>query len=207
MRRLAGVSFALILVLSSIRPLSAFPRDYLTDDEQDIIRDAGTWREVGKELPDRVKAYFMLAQRRLVALGVKEQSEKEKNQQKKDEEARIKRQQREGTMPADRKAPDDPLAYLADFTPSELLRGYIQILDEVMTNIDDAYRRKLDVRDSIEDLAKFAHESLPLLEKFEPKSDSERAAKNDAVEKAKQTVTSAKNALNLVPKTEKKRKR
>ena len=45
-----------------------------------------------------------------------------------------------------------------------------------MTNIDDAYSRKLDVRDSLEDLAKFVRDTLPLLEKFKPRNDVERLA-------------------------------
>lgn len=206
MRRLAKANVALILSFCLNCSLVAVPKDYLTNDEQDIIRDA-------QELFARVPAYFKLAERRLIALGVKERTEADKEKERKEEQQRIKQQQREGTRagvpkpPANSgKPPEDPLEYLNDFTKPELLRGYIQILDEIMTNIDDSYSRKLDVRDSIEDLEKFARETIPLVEKFQPRNDNERAAREDAIEKAKQTVTSAKNALNVVPKTEKKRK-
>jgi len=75
-----------------------------------------------------------------------------------------------------------------------------------MTNIDDAYSQKLDVRDSIEDLAKFTRVTIPLLEKYKPKNASDRTAVEKAIEKAKQAASDAKVALSIVPKTEKKRK-
>ena len=80
------------------------------------------------------------------------------------------------------------------------------MLDEITTNIDDTYSRKLDVRDSLEDLSKFVHDTLPLLEKFKPRNDVERLAMQEAVDKARQTATDTKDALSIVPKTEKKRK-
>ena len=103
------------------------------------------------------------------------------------------------------KAPLDDTSYLEDFTPAELLRGYIQALDEIMSNIDDAYGRKLDVRDSVEDLAKFTRDTIPLLEKFKPKSQGERSALQDAIDKANEASGEAREALKVVPKTEKKR--
>ncbi len=75
-----------------------------------------------------------------------------------------------------------------------------------MTNIDDAYSRKLDVRDPIEDLAKFTRDTVPLLEKFKPRNASEKSALQDAIDKANQASADAKEALKIVPKTEKKRK-
>ena len=68
------------------------------------------------------------------------------------------------------------------------------------------YSRKLDVRDPLEDVEKFTRETIPVLEKFKPKNNSERTAMEEAVEKAKGTQDQAKEALNTVPKTEKKRK-
>ncbi|PYR72209.1 MAG: hypothetical protein DMG20_00540, partial [Acidobacteria bacterium] len=79
-------------------------------------------------------------------------------------------------------------------------------LDEVTSNIDYAYSRKLDVRDSLEDLEKFTLETIPVLEKFKPKNDIERVAIEEAIEKAKDTQAETKEALRSVPKTEKKRK-
>ena len=167
---------------------SAAKKEYFTEDELDLIRDA-------QELRYRVPTYFKLAERRLIFIGLKQQSDKEKEKEKKEEQQRLKDAQKAGTAPAGKKAPEDPLGYLDDFTRSELLRGYAQAVDEVMSNIDDSYNRKLDVRDSLEDL-----------EKFQPKNDSERSAMNDALDKAREAMTGAKEALSIVPKTEKKRK-
>ena len=178
---------------------SAAKREYFTEDELDLIRDA-------QELRYRVPTYFKLAERRLMFIGLKQQSDKEKEKEKKEEQQRLKDAQKAGTAPAGRKAPEDPLGYLDDFTRSELLRGYAQAVDEVMSNIDDSYNRKLDVRDSLEDLEKFLRETIPLVEKFQPKNDSERSAMNDALVKAREAMTGAKEALSIVPKTEKKRK-
>ena len=47
---------------------------------------------------------------------------------------------------------------------------------------------------------------VPVLEKFKPKNNSERTAMEEAIDKAKETHDQAKEALNTVPKTEKKRK-
>src|SRR5262249_15873730 len=104
------------------------------------------------------------------------------------------------------KPPVDEMAYLHDFTRSELLRGYIEALEEIMSNIDDNYDRKLDVRGAVEDLEKFSRETLPLLEKFQPKTDAEKRALQDEIDKAKETNASAKDALKKVPKTEQKKK-
>jgi hypothetical protein len=178
---------------------STAKKEYFTEDELDLIRDA-------QELRYRVPTYFKLAERRLIFLGLKQQSDKEKEKEKKEEERRLKDAQKAGDAPANKKLPEDPLAYLDDFTRSELLRGYGQAIDEVMSNIDDSYGRKLDVRDALEDLEKFLRETMPLIEKFQAKNDSERAAMKDALDKANEAMNGTKEALGIVPKTEKKRK-
>ena len=58
---------------------------------------------------------------------------------------------------------------------------------------------------SKEDLEKYLAHTIPLLETFQPGNDSERAALKDALDKAKEAQNSAKEALSIVPKTEKKR--
>jgi len=205
MRHLARVSLLISFLMGTLAaagfgPCSAAPKkDYFTDDELDLIRDA-------QELALRAPVYFKLAERRLIFLGLMQQNEKEKEKERKEQQRRLKEQQKAGTAPSTRKPPEDPMAYLADFTRSELLRGYIQAIEEVMTNIDDAYGRKLDVRNPLEDLEKFLRETMPLVEKFQPKNDSERAAMDDAMDKAKEALSSTKEALGVVPKTEKKRR-
>ena len=201
MHHLAKVSFSLVLAFSlASPPLAAAKKEYFTEDEIDLIRDA-------QELNMRVPAYFKLAERRLIFLGIMEKSAQEIEKERKEKEKREKEQKKgTDTRATANKAPIDDTSYLDNFTQAELLRGYIQALDEVTTNIDDAYHRKLDVRDSLEDLAKFIRDTAPLLEKFKPRNQDERAALQDAIDKAKQTAADTKEALSIVPKTEKKRK-
>ena len=180
--------------------LGAPKKEYFTEDELDLIRDA-------QELSARVPTYFKLAERRLIFLGIMEKSAQQIEKERKEREKREKEQKKSSdTRATANKAPVDDMSYLDTFEPADLLRGYIQALDEVTTNIDDAYSRKLDVRDSLEDLAKFVRDTVPLLEKFKAKGDRERAALQDAIDKAKQTAADTKEALGIVPKTEKKRK-
>jgi hypothetical protein len=195
------VSCALILAATLAISLFAAPKkEYFTEDELDLIRDA-------QELSARVPVYFKLAERRLVFLGIMEKSAQQIEKERKEKEKREKEQKKSlDTRANANKAPVDDTAYLDNFTPAELLRGYAQALDEVTTNIDDAYSQKRDVRESLEDLAKFIKDTLPLLEKYQPKNDSARAALQEAIDKANQTATDTKEALSVVPKTEKKRK-
>jgi hypothetical protein len=200
MHRLAKVSLLLIVAASVAVSLFAAKKEYFTEDEIDLIRDA-------QDLTARVPAYLKLAERRLIFLGLMEKSAQQIEKEKKEKEKRAKEDKKSVDPRATaKKAPLDDTSYLDDFTPAELLRGYIQALEEITTNIDDAYSRKLDVRDSLEDLAKFVGDTLPMLEKFKAKNDVERLALQDAVDKAKQTAADTKEALSVVPKTEKKRK-
>jgi hypothetical protein len=203
MRHLAKVSFSLLLLFSLAPSIHAAPKkEYFTEDELDLIRDA-------QELNIRVPTYLKLAERRLVFLGIMEKSQEQIDKEKREKEKRAKEDKRKPTFDsranAD-KAPVNDMSYLEDFTPAELLRGYIQALDESMTNIDDAYSRKQDVRDPIEDLVKFTQNTIPLLQKYMPKNAGERSALQDAIDKANQAQNDAKEALKVVPKTEKKRK-
>src|SRR5262245_58765551 len=135
-----------------------------------------------------------------------EKSEKEKEKERKEREKRAKEIKKAGENAGLQKPPVDDTAYLADFTRTELLHGYIQAIEEVMTNIDDAYERKLEVRDSLEDLDKFVRETIPVLGKFQPKTDNERFVLQEALDTATKAMSDVKEALSIVPKTEKKRK-
>jgi hypothetical protein len=194
MHHLAKVSLALTIAVSLAAPAAASAKkDYFTEDELELIV--------------RVPVYFKLAERRLVYLGLLDRSAKEIEKDRKDKQKREKAEKKTNdTRATADKAPVDDSTYLESFKPDELLRGYIQVLDEVTTHIDDAYRRKLDVRDSLEDLAKFLRDTSPLLEKYKPQNQTERVALQDALDKAMQTAADTKEALNTVPKTEKKRK-
>jgi len=195
------VSCALILAATLAISLFAAPKkEYFTEDELDLIRDA-------QELSVRVPVYFKLAERRLVFLGIMEKSAQQIEKERKEKEKRDKEQKKSlDTRANANKPPVDDTAYLDNFTPAELLRGYVEALDEVTNNIDDAYSQKRDVRDPLEDLAKFIKDTLPLLQKYQPKNDSARAALQEAIDKANQTAADTKEALSVVPKTEKKRK-
>ena len=198
MSRLFSLSLAFVLAAAiSVSAARQAKQEYFTDGELDIIRDA-------QELSARIPAYFDLAERRLVILGVAEKSDKQKERERKAQEKYDKDVKKAGPKAGTIKKPEDELSYLYDFTRAELLRGYMQALDEVMDNIDDHFSRKLDVRDALESLEKFTRESLPQLEKFQPKSQSERTALEEAIDKNKQASDGAKEAMKKVPKTEKK---
>jgi len=76
----------------------------------------------------------------------------------------------------------------------------------VMNNIDDAYSRRLEVRASLEDLEKFTRETAAALGKFQAQNNNEQIALSEAIDKAKEANNGAKEAMSIVPKTEKKRK-
>jgi hypothetical protein len=197
-----AIAAAVLLITSgfTISGFAAAKTDYFTEDEIDLLRDA-------QGLSARVPAYFKLAERRLIFLGLMEKSAEQIEKERKEREKREKEQKKSNdTRATARKAPIDDTAYLDNFTRAELLRGYVQVLDEVTNNIDDAYSNKLDVRDSLEDLAKFVRDTLPLLDKFKARNESEQSALEAAIDKATQTAADTKEALNVVPKTEKKRK-
>ena len=204
MRHLAKASFALVLtVLVAMPRLATAKTEYLTEAEIDLIRDA-------QELSERVPIYLKLAEKRLAFLGLVERSEQEKQKElkaKEKAEKDAKRVPKLGDTKANAKntALED-MTYLADFSRSELLKGYTQAIDEVMNNIDDAYGRRLEVRDSLEDLEKFTRETAAALGKFQAKNNSEQIALSEAMDKAKEANNGAKEAMSIVPKTEKKRK-
>ena len=204
MRHLARVSFALVLTFLLATPRPAAAKDeYLTEDELDLIRDA-------QELNQRVPVYLKLAEKRLLFLGLIEKSEQEKEKDRKAKE-KAEKDSKRVLKPGETKANAknttlEDMTYLSDFTRSELLRGYAQAIDEVMSNIDDAFNRHLEVRDALEDLEKFTRETGAVLGKFQPKNSGEQIAFSEAVDKAKEANSGAKEAMSIVPKTEKKRK-
>src|SRR5437867_784095 len=107
---------AIILLLLTAK------KEYFTEDELDLVRDA-------QELKARVPVYIKLAERRLIILGVAEKSEKQKEKERKEQEQYEKDKKKAGTKASAIKPPVDELAYLHDFTRSELLRGYIEAID------------------------------------------------------------------------------
>jgi hypothetical protein len=175
--------------------------DYVTPEEEDLIRDA-------QGLQLRVPAFLRLLDNRIVALGLRERTAKEREQTKKDIagwEARKKEAERlkipDIEMPA---KPLNPDIYLRNTTRSELLQGYTQIIDETMDNIEDAFERKLDVREHVESLQKFVVEQLPRIKTLEAKTPSETAALKAAITHSESVIEEIREALKQLPKTEKK---
>jgi hypothetical protein len=191
-------SIIAVLLLSLTVSAAQKRREYFTEDELDLVRDA-------QELSTRVPVFIKLAERRLIILGVHEKSDKQKEKERKDQEQYEKDKKKAGAKASTVKPPVDELAYLHDFTRTEMIRGYIEAIEEIMSNIDDNYERKLDTRGALEDLEKFTRETLPELEKFQTKTEVEKTALQDAIDKAKEANQGAKDAMKVVPKTEKKK--
>ena len=169
--------------------------DYVLDEEEDLIRDA-------QGLQLRVPLFLRLLDNRIVALGLRERTAKEREQVKKDIE-KYEREVKEAKQVKDaevRARPLNPDVYLRKATKSELLRGYMQIVDEIMSNIDDAYDRKLPVREEVEALEKFLIEQLPRLSKFEPSTSVETASIKSAISHSEEAIEDCRKALKTLPK-------
>ena len=169
--------------------------DYVTDEEEDLIRDA-------QGLQLRVPLFLRLLDNRIVALGLRERTAKEREQVKKDIE-KYEREVKEAKLVKDaevRARPLNPDVYLRKATKSELLRGYMQIVDEIMSNIDDAYDRKLPVREEVEALEKFLNEQLPRLAKFEPSTSAETSSIKSAISHSEEAIEDCRKALKTLPK-------
>jgi hypothetical protein len=192
---------SVVAVLLTANLAAAQRKEYFTESEIDLIREA-------QEIPMRVKALFRLADLRLHALELKEKTAQEKEAERKaDEQRRKEARDAQRAGKATPKAEERPEVYLADFTRAELLGGYTEALDEAMSDIDDAYSRKLDVRDALEQLAKYSKEQLPIVKSFQPKTTGETRAKDEAIEITQKAIDDSRAALEIVPKTEKSGKK
>ena len=198
---LCGFTSALI---ASPAPAS---REYFIDEEIDYLRDA-------QGLAQRVPALLRLANIRLVSLSMKEKSKEDKELERRIAEIHDELSGRPPAKPTPAPAPkpgekpreptkDVSRPYLNDLSRTELLRGYIEALEEINTIIDDAYRDKQDVRGVLEQFEKFLRESNPLLRRFQSKSDDEFQAILDAKSTTEESLDDAQDALKKVPKTEK----
>src|ERR1041385_43742 len=118
MRHLAKVSVGFALVLSlSLTARSLPKKEYFTEDELDLIRDA-------QELNVRVPTYLKLAERRLVFLGIMEKSQEQiakekKEKEKREKDAKKKPPSLDSKANADKVSLEDD-SYLDDFTHAEL---------------------------------------------------------------------------------------
>ena len=197
--RLTTIVFS-VLLLAGIA-LATQRTDYVTEEEEDLIRDA-------QGLKMRVPVYLKLLDNRILALGLRERTAREREQTKKDI-AEYEREKKEiekfKVENAELRAkPLDPNIYLRNTPRAELLRGYMQIIDESLDNIDDAFEQHLEVREYIESLEKFASEQLPRLRKLEAKTSAESSALKATLSHSEQAIEDLRNALKTLPKTEKK---
>jgi len=177
--------------------------EYFTDEEVDYIRDA-------QGLALRIPAILRLANIRLVALSMKNKSKEDRELERRIAEIHeeligkpaSKTTPKPGEKPQD-SAKDGGRPYLTDLTRTELLRGYIEALDEIRAVIDDAYRDKQEVRGVLEQFEKFLSESNPLLRNFQSRGPDEFQAILDARSTTQEALDDTQDALKKVPKTEK----
>ena len=193
--------FVSVLLFAGIASAAQTRVDYVTEEEEDVIRDA-------QGLKARVPVFLRLLDNRIVALGLRERTAKEREQTKKDiadyerDKKEIEKFKVEGAEL--RARPLNPDIYLRNYTRSELLRGYRQIIDETMENIEDGYDQQLDVREYIEALEKFVNEQIPRLKKLEMKNSAETSLLKATIAHSEEAIEEIHDALKLAPKTEKK---
>src|SRR5882672_4715979 len=175
-----NLAVALMAVTLSGFTTAAASGEYFTDEEVDYIRDA-------QGLALRIPAILRLANIRLVSLSMKNKSKEDRELERRIAEIHeeligkpaSKTTPKPGEKPQD-SAKDGGRPYLTDLTRTELLRGYIEALDEIRAVIDDAYRDKQEVRGVLEQFEKFLSESNPLLRNFQSRGPDEFQARLDA---------------------------
>jgi tetratricopeptide (TPR) repeat protein len=205
-------------------PHSLAAAEFFTYEEIDYIREA-------QGISLRVPAIIQLANIRLVYLGMKEKSKDDKALEKRIAEIHVELTKKPETkapgQPSGGQAPrgsrgplppaipfpfplpkkDSPEVvaepYLTDFTKTELLKGYVEAIDEIKSDIDDAYREKQDVREALERFIKFCDSSNQNLRRFQSQDRSEREAIEEARSTTQEALEAAQDALKIVPRTEK----
>jgi hypothetical protein len=193
-RATAVVAATLFLFLSSGLRSQGF--DYVTEEEEDLIRDA-------QGLAARVPLMLKFLDNRIVALGLRERTAKEREQAKKDL-AEYEKEVKDAAKVKDaevRAKPVNPDIYLRKVTRSELLRGFMQITDETMDNIDDAYERNLPVREHVEALEKFLSEQVPRFESLQAVTPAEITALKATISHTEMAIEDCRKALKTLPKT------
>src|SRR5207247_6309017 len=110
MRQSGKVSLSVVIIFSfAAALLTAAKKEYFTEDEQDLIRDA-------QELSQRVPVYFKLAERRLIFLGLMEKSEKEKEKERQEKQKREREKKKEGeTRDRSNTVDTDEPSYITDY--------------------------------------------------------------------------------------------
>ena len=197
----AALVFGIITMFAGGSPRAAAAKEYFTDEEIDYLRDA-------QGLAMRIPAIIRLANMRLVVLSLKEKSKEEKDLEKRIAEIHNEIIGKPGAKAKPGSRPEEPAdvvgrPYLTEFTRLELLRGYIEAIDEIGSVIDSAYREKQDVRSSLEQFEKFLSATNPLLRRLQSRNAEEFEAILDARSATQDAMENAQDALKKVPKTEK----
>jgi hypothetical protein len=195
-RRLVPFAALIVLLLPALG-LTKQATDYVTEEEEDLIRDA-------QGLQVRIPLLLKFLDNRIVALGLRERTAKEREESKKDIE-KYEREVKDAAKVKDaevRARPVNPDVYLRKATRSELLRGFMQITGEIMDNLEDAYDRNLPVREHVEALEKFLNEQLPRFAKLEAASTSAEASTVKAtIARSESAIEDCQKALKTLPKT------
>jgi len=208
--RRTGLAVLTLIGFSALAAVHAgAAKEYFIEDEIDYIRQA-------QGITLRVPALIRLANIRLVTLGMKEKSKEDKELEKKIGEIHDEYEGKNppkpalsekvpGKAPGKSEKPAEKSAgpYLNDLSRVELLRGYLEALDEIRRNLDDAYRQKREVRDPLEQFEKFCSTSIPALRRFQARDDAELQAITDARTETQESMEAAQDALKIIPKTEK----
>lgn len=203
--RVLGTVFVATLVLLSMPGTRVHAADYFTEAEIEQIRSA-------QSLEQRIPVLLKIAEIRLGLLGLVETDgrldETEEPGGNAITRAIIRVMDPAAAAEIERAREDRPdfENNLGAFTRAELLRGYYQALDETMDNIDDAYERsgRGDVRGALEQLLAFADASLSALGAFDPSNENEEVALEDAIEIGELARDGAREALDVVPQTERR---
>jgi hypothetical protein len=186
-------SFALIgtlLLLPLLGEAAAYRqrREYFTELEINDI-------QLSQEIDDRTTVLLWIADRRLLELNPPEPDAEEGDGEPgfgvTVGNAIMRILNPEGAAELDRV--DAERAELEDdlstHTRADLLRGYVQALEETMDNIDDAYERNRgDVREPIAMLRSFSEQALVTLQELDASSDGESRALDDAIEQTELVI-------------------
>jgi hypothetical protein len=152
--------------------------DYLTEEEDDFVREA--------QQPDlRMKVFMKIAERRLYAINKPPVATDDKKAQKQLEEE----ERKWGKLPETNRA--------------GYLKQYARAVDEAMAKLDDAFERNPKasfVAKALKVLREATEEQLKQLHQLEAqmKTDDEKAALSDAIEKAELAHKGANDGLKKI---------
>lgn len=190
-RALLFLSALFLVAASDLHGSQGGRREYLTPDEVESIRN-------NQELDKRVGVFIKAAERRLLILTNPQAAAKE-------EEAAAKQAAEDAKRDA-AMSDYEPTGSVVKGTRAELLSDIANILDEAITNVDDAVlhsEKSTLIPKAVRKLAEACDRMLPKLAamRAEVRDEEERDRLELAVENARQILEAAKK----VPAEEKKK--